>query len=246
MGPELSKLIELQELDLEMLTVSDRLAGIPAERSQVESNFNQYAVEFLALKSRYEQTLEDRKRLDAELLETQQNHEKYKQDLMRVRNEKEYVTALREIDATRKHVSTLETEILKSMEELEKLEADVTQQAPDIEKKRAECDSELLALEQEAATAEQRLAAIGHRRSELAEQIPRNLLDMYERVARGRRGQALSEVRNSTCTACRMRVRPKVFSDVRRGDQLITCDNCSRILFYRPDTSKSASEAVVS
>jgi predicted nucleic acid-binding Zn-ribbon protein len=244
-SPELSKLVELQELDLEMQRVADRLADIPAERSQVESNFNQYAVEFLALKSRYEQTFEDRKRLDAELLETQQNHEKYKQDLMRVRNEKEYVTALREIDATRKHVSTLETEILKSMEELEKLEAEVTLQAPDIEKKRGEVDHELRALESEAAAADQRLASIGKRRAELAESIPKKLVDMYERVSRGRRGQALSEVRNSTCTACRMRVRPKVFSDVRRGDQLITCDNCSRILFYRPDTSKSA-EAVVS
>jgi predicted nucleic acid-binding Zn-ribbon protein len=244
-SPELSKLIELQELDLEMQRVADRLADIPAERSQVESNFNQYAVEFLALKSRYEQTLEDRSRLDAELLETQQNHEKYKQDLMRVRNEKEYVTALREIDATRKHVSRLETEILKSMEELEKLEAEVTLQAPDIEKKRGEVDHELRALESESAAADQRLASIGKRRAELAESIPKKLVDMYERVSRGRRGQALSEVRNSTCTACRMRVRPKVFSDVRRGDQLITCDNCSRILFYRPDTSKSA-EAVVS
>jgi hypothetical protein len=121
----------------------------------------------------------------------------------------------------------------------------VTLQAPDIEKKRGEVDHELRALESEAAAADQRLASIGKRRAELAESIPKKLVDMYERVSRGRRGQALSEVRNSTCTACRMRVRPKVFSDVRRGDQLITCDNCSRILFYRPDTSKSA-EAVVS
>jgi len=131
------------------------------------------------------------------------------------------------------------------MEELEKLEAEVTLQAPDIENKRGEVDRELQALEQEAAAADQRLASIGKRRAELAEQIPKKLVDMYERVARGRRGQALSEVRNSTCTACRMRVRLNVFSDVRRVDQLITCDNCSRILFYRPDTSKSA-EAVVS
>lgn len=245
MSPELSKLIELQELDLEMQRVADRLAGIPAERSQVETNFNQYAVEFLSLKTRYEQTVEDRKKLDAELIETQQNHEKYKQDLMRVRNEKEYITALREIDSTRKHISTLETEILKAMEELEKLEAEVTLQAPDIEKKRAEVDRELSALDSEASAGQQRLQSVGERRNQLAGMIPPKLLNMYDRVARGRRGQALSEVRNSTCTACRMRVRPKVFSDVRRGDQLITCDNCSRILFYRPDTSKSA-EAVMS
>jgi predicted nucleic acid-binding Zn-ribbon protein len=37
------------------------------------------------------------------------------------------------------------------------------------------------------------------------------------------------------CTACNMALRPQVFSDIRRGDDLIVCDNCNRILFYRPE-----------
>jgi predicted nucleic acid-binding Zn-ribbon protein len=244
-SPELSKLLELQELDLEIQRVADRLASLPAERDQIESKFNQYAVEFLALKEKYERTLENRKLLEAELLETQESHDKYKQDLMRVRNEKEYSTALREIDSTKKHVGALETEILKRLEEGEALEIEVNTQAPDIELKRAEVDRDLAALDAETGQAEARLAEITERRNRIAVSIPDGLISMYDRVARGRRGQALSEVRNSTCSACRMRVRPKVFSDVRKGDQLITCDNCSRILFYRPDNSKSA-EAVVS
>jgi predicted nucleic acid-binding Zn-ribbon protein len=243
-SPELSKLLELQELDLEIQRVADRLAGLPAERDQIESKFNQYAVEFLALKDKYERTLEDRKLLEAELLETQQNHDKFKQDLMRVTNEKEYVTALREIDATRKHISTLEGEILKRMEEVETLEGQVTTATPDIERKREEVDRDLAALDDESRVTELRMVEISERRAQIALSIPEGLIAMYDRVAKGRRGQALSEVRNSTCTACRMRVRPKVFSDVRKGEQLITCDNCSRILFYRPD-SKTV-EAVVS
>src|SRR5215467_1199208 len=159
-----------------MLRVADRLASIPAERSQIESNFNQYAVEFLALKSRYEQTLEDRKRLDAELLETQQNHEKYKQDLMRVRNEKEYVTALREIDATKKQVGTLETEILKRMEETEALDAQLKISATDVELKRAEVDRDLAGLAEESAEAERRLAEATQRRARLVESIPVGLI----------------------------------------------------------------------
>jgi len=242
-SPELSQLIELQELDLEIQRIADKLASIPAEREQAEEKFNQYAAEFLALKNQHEETLAERTRLETELAETQTHHEKFKQDLMRVSNEKEYITALREIDATKKHIGALETEILKRMEEAEALAEQLTTFAPDIEAKRSEVDLVLASLDRNKAGSEDRVGELESRRGEIAGAISANLLSMYERVAKARRGMALSEVRDGICSACRMRVRPKIFSDVRRGDQLITCDSCSRILFYRPNTTKSA-EAV--
>ena len=244
MRTHLGKLLELQELDLEIQRVAERLGNIPAEREQVETRFKEFAAEFLDLKERYQQTLANRKQLETELADTQQIHEKYKQDLMRVRNEKEYTTALREIDATKKLIGVLETEVLKSLEEAEKLESELKVFTPDVERKRLEVDRDLEALQKEHETAESRLQTMTNQRNETAGSIPRNLLAVYERVAKIRRGQAMAEVRDSICTACRMRVRPKVFSDVRRGDQLITCDSCSRILFYRPDATRPAEAAV--
>jgi predicted nucleic acid-binding Zn-ribbon protein len=238
--PELAQLIELQELDLEISRISDRLESIPAEREQVEDHFRQYAAEFLALKEKYELAIKNRKQKEFELEDAQRLHQKYKQDLMRVRNEREYTTALREIDITKKQISILEAEVLQLMEEIEEMESELKIYEPDVESKRAETDSRMSALEQERQRAELRLAELKASREKLAKNLPENLLSMYERVARLRHGQALAEVRDGTCMACRMKVRPQVFSDVRRGDKLITCDNCSRILFYRPSTPQTA------
>jgi predicted nucleic acid-binding Zn-ribbon protein len=243
LSPELSQLIELQELDLEIQRVGDRLARIPAERHQIENEFNQYAAEFLEIKSTYERVVEDRKQLESELDTAQQHHDKYKQDLMRVRNEKEYSTALREIDATKKQASALEGEILKRMEEIERLEGALSVGAPDIERKRSEVDITLATLDQEHDQASNSLAGLQQRRNELSGLLPRSLFSTYDRMARTRRGQALAEVREGICTACRMRIRPKVFSDVRRGDELVTCESCGRILYYRPEVSQSAEAA---
>jgi predicted nucleic acid-binding Zn-ribbon protein len=33
--------------------------------------------------------------------------------------------------------------------------------------------------------------------------------------------------------ACRMTIRPQVFSDIRRGESLITCESCGRILYFK-------------
>jgi predicted nucleic acid-binding Zn-ribbon protein len=242
---ELNQLIELQELDLEIQRIHDRLSKIPAERDQIESVFSQYAAEFLDLKSKYDQTLEDRTQLEAELATTQQHHDKFKQDLMRVTNTKEYETVLREIDATKKHAGALESEILKRMEELDKLEAEVAQKAPDVDRKRVEVDESLAALESEQDEAGRDLARYHERRSLLAQQLPKQLFSTYDRMARSRRGQALAEIRSDgICSVCRIKVRAKVFSDVRKGDQMITCENCGRILYYRAEPSQSAEAAM--
>lgn len=245
MSPELNQLIELQELDLEIQRINDRLSKIPAERDQIESAFRQYAAEFLDLKSKYEQTLDDRRQLEAELATTQQHNEKFKQDLMRVTNTKEYETVLREIDSTKKHAGALEGEILKLMEEIEKLEAEVAEKTPDVERKRVEVDQSLAALESEEEEAGRHLALHNERRSMLAQQLPKQLFSTYDRMARSRRGMALAEIQSDgICSACRIKVRAKVFSDVRKGDQMITCENCGRILFYRSEPSQSAEAAM--
>lgn len=246
MSPELSQLIELQELDIEIQRVSDRLLRIPVERDQTENEFNRQAAEFLDLKSKHLQTIEARNQLETDLATTQRNHEKFEQDKTRVTNEREYTAVLREIDAARKHIASLETDIIKHMEETERLEAELTLKSPDVERMRAEVDHLLAALDSEYRDTVQWIQKSQERRRKLGEAIPRHLFSTYDRMARTRRGQALSEVNNDgICAACRMKVRPKVFSDVRRGDQLITCENCGRILYFRADTSQPA-EAVAS
>jgi len=240
-SPELHQLIELQELDLEIQRISDRLARIPTERDQVENEYKQYASEFLGLQSKHEQILKDRKQLETELAAVQEHHDKYKQDLMRVTNQKQYETALREIDATKKHASALESEILKRMEEIDKLESDLKERAPDAERKRGETDERLAALSIEREEAEAKLADLSESRNAIIARMPASLSSNYDRMSRRGRGQALAAISaEGVCTACRMKVRPKVFSDVRKGDQLLMCEHCGRILYYRAEPTHPA------
>ena len=220
MSNELSQLIELQE---------------------IESEFRQYAAEFLAIQDRHNKALSDRQLLETDLASAQQLHDKYKQDLMRVTNQKQYETALREIDATKKQIAAFEGEILKAMEEADKLDAEMKASAPDVERRRGEADQTLAALDAEAVDAGQQVTALNDKRKQLASQVSKPLFAAYDRLARSRRGQALSPISSEgICSVCRVKVRPKVFSDVRRGDQMILCENCGRILYYKNEAANEA------
>ena len=240
MSPELQKLIRLQDIDVRVFDLTDRLDAIPAERGKIEEQFRQEAADYLGIEDALATARDDRARVEKDLAEYEVHHEKFKADLMRVRNQKEYGTILREIDATKKSIGALETEALQHMEKIEELDKRLVDQAPEFARHRAEVDVALGELDAEVARIEAEVAELNAMRESIAAEVSINMLRVYDRIAKTRKGRAMSEARGEIggkgrCSACNMSLRPQVFSDIRRGNDLIVCDNCNRILFYRPE-----------
>lgn len=245
MSPELQKLIQLQDIDVRAFDLTDRLEAIPAERRQIEDLFRQEAADYLGIESSLTAAQAGRSRIETDLAEYERQHEKFKADLMRVRNQKEYGTILREIDATKKSISALETEALQYIEKIEELDKKLVEEAPEFARRRAEVDESLATFDTEIAGINAELAELHAAREAIAQEVAPNMLRVYDRIAKNRKGRAMSQVRGEIggkgrCTACNMSLRPQVFSDIRRGDDLIVCDNCTRILFYRPEQEQEA------
>jgi len=239
-NPDLERLIALQNLDSKIQELKSQLNAIPTERERIEARFNDFSATYTNARTRLEQAQAEHRQLNRELEEAQSKHEKYKQDLMKVRNDKEYTVCLREIDSSKKEASQLETKILQLMEEIDKLEKEVAEYAPEIEQRRQIADKELAICDQELAQAQQNVDIKVKERDTLLAAISKPLLSRYERLSR-RSGSALSEAKNGACSTCRMTIRPQMLSEIRRGDELIDCENCSRILYYIHPTEAAAS-----
>lgn len=230
---ELGLLISLQETDTEIKRCQSEVAALPARRAAIEENFAASVQEFLTLKAELDEASAERRHLETDVAAEQAKHEKFKNDLMKATNEKQYTTAVREVDATKKTISTLETEILKLMEKIEKLEAQVNERSPEIEAKRAEVDQQMAAMTAAVKADEEKLAGLTQHRATLIGQLTPGTRATYERVARLKSGLALAEARDYSCTACRISIRPQAFNDIRRGEKIYECENCGRILYFK-------------
>ncbi len=239
MNAELSQLISLQETDLEIRRLNDEIATLPSRQEQIERKFADANREFHGLQTEFDAVKAKRRATEADLETEQQKHLKFKEDLMKARNEREYTTALREIDATKKTVSALETEILKMMEQVEKLEAQVKGRTPEIATRRVEVDKELAAFAQAVAAAEAKLVALQTERQQLFNTLGSEAKSNYQRLSRMRNGVVLAEARDYSCMSCRMKIRPQVFSDIKRAEVIITCESCARILYFRAEAATS-------
>lgn len=248
MRSELEQLIALQKADLRIRDLQAELDAIPQRRAEIENEFEQRAFEFRALEKRRDEARVTRARLENEAVETRGRAERAERNLMSSQNQKDYEAAIREIDASKKHISQLETQILEQMETLEQCEREFQEREPELEKLRAELGGQLAAFEEQTRSRADQLAAERAAREQLVQSLPRQTGALYNRIsARIRDGVAVAEARNGSCTACHMSLRPQVMSQIRRGDEVILCDNCSRILYYVPIApASSASPMTVS
>jgi predicted nucleic acid-binding Zn-ribbon protein len=230
---ELEQLVALQNVDMGIRRLQSDLESIPRRRAEIESEFDQRAFEFKALQQTGETARETRGALDRELAEQRTRMEKAERDLMASNNSKVYEAAIRERDAAKKHISELETKVLEQMEAAETAEKQLAEREPEFARMRAEHEEHLKAFEEQTRSWSEEIESRRRERERMFAALPPGIKATYQRiVARIRDGVALAEARNGSCSACFMALRPQLMSQIRRGDDLITCDNCNRILYY--------------
>ena len=233
LNPELSQLISLQDVDVEIKRIKAETEALPIKREALESQFAAENKEFLDLKQQLDSALSQKRSLEDELEAEQLKLEKFKSDQMKATNEREYATSVREIDSAKKVIGTLETDLLKLMEQVEKLDVQVKERSPEIEAKRAEMERQVAEYEVLAKADAKKLGKLLAERQPLIETLSSETRSTYERMSKIKSGLALSEAVDYKCLACRMTIRPQVYNDIRRGETIFTCENCGRILFFR-------------
>ncbi|MCA1631330.1 MAG: C4-type zinc ribbon domain-containing protein [Acidobacteria bacterium] len=229
----MKQLIALQNADTCIRKLKADLDAVPERRAEIDKEFDQRAFEFKTAEAQRDAARERRASLEAELAETRAKAEHSDRALMASTNEKEYTAAIREADAARKHASQLETQILEQMEAVETAEKRMAELEPEVAKLRAERDEQLAAFELSVEREAERVDECRREREQLLAELPKPMGALFNRISsRIRNGVAVAEAKNGACTACFMSLRPQVMADIRRGDEIIICDNCNRILYY--------------
>lgn len=242
MKAELHQLVALQKLDTSIRRLQAELETIPQKRAEIENEFDRRAFEIRALESRRDEARHARTRLEAEIAEQQTRAERADRNLMSSKKQDEYTAAIREADAARKQISTFENQILEQMENLEQAETTLNERAEEVASLNSDRVARLKAFDDETQSQSAQLEASRAERERLFDALPKSMSSSYKRIsARIRDGIAVAEARNGACMACFMALRPQAMSQVRRGEEVITCDNCNRILYYAPADSTPAS-----
>ena len=235
MSPELEHLIDLQNLETAIEESRRRIAAHPQHLAEADARLAHAKEGVEAAKQRLKASQEARREAEKEAAVYQSRLSKFKDQLSAVKTNKEYQAMQHEIETAQKELGSVEEKVIERMVEADALTAEVKKAEQALAAQQKDVEGEKKTLTEELATVEAALKAATDKRAGLIKSLPPQLLALFEQVARARKGVAIAlATRDGLCSACHVRLRPQVFQEVRRNDQIIQCASCNRILYYVP------------
>ena len=86
-------------------------------------------------------------------------------------------------------------------------------------------------LDEKSKALESRLEDLTRERAELAGKIDEDLLGRFERLFTSKGDAAVVAIEHGVCTGCHMKVTSATAASVRAGKEIVSCENCGRILY---------------
>lgn len=148
-----------------------------------------------------------------------------------VTNPKELAGLDQELDYLRRRRSEVEDETLVAMDQAETTEAQFNAAERRLRNVERQWDDTQGQLQQEAEELRSRLTALEAERKHCLSIIPEEDLSVYENRRRRTGGQAVAVLKGGICQGCRVALPTSVVQQVRRGQNLVYCGSCQRILY---------------
>lgn len=238
---ELDKLIDLQKTDTNLRRLKRLLETAETRRAEIEQQFEQHASSIREIQNKRDSLNASRADLERQIAESKTYLERADRNLKHAQNQKEYETAMRDIDTGQKQIAAFETQIVEIMDELEGVQKELDDRAEEINTLDAKRDAALADFDTALATDKAEFEKDTAKRAEAFATLPARLASVYDRLAqRSRDGIAVAEVINGSCSACFISLRPQVQLNVKKGDEIITCENCTRIMYISREAEASA------
>jgi predicted nucleic acid-binding Zn-ribbon protein len=223
----------LQQVDGEIRRLNDEIAALPQRVAVIEAKLADVKAQAEAHKAAIKENELDRRKQEHEIQGEQQKISKYREQSLDVKTNDQYKALMHEIEFAERNIRAAEDRILQTMVEAERHERELKQTEAEFKTQSAEVEKEKVAARERTQQDKKELAEWNAKRADLRQGITLSVLEHYDRVVSVRK-TALAEAIAQNCSACHVLLRPQKYDEIRSNQQIITCDSCSRILFYDP------------
>jgi len=148
-----------------------------------------------------------------------------------VHNPKELQDLQKDVAALKRHLSTLEERELEAMVQVEQVEGMLQTSERELEKLQSRLGNEHQKLFESQNTLLKDLERLAEEREAAIGPIDSRLLETYEGLRQQKRGLAVTEINDNSCSACGNRLTAMLQQSARSPTQIVHCPVCGRILF---------------
>jgi len=225
-------LVKLQEAETEIVRLKAVLEKVEKEKAKIRSKLKQFGN---ALKENKENLLSataECRDIEQEIKIVDDRIIKSNEKLRMVKTNKEYQLFLREVDDNKKRKDVLETELLEYLDDKEKNEIIVRESEKEYNLLKDKTEAEEKEIETKSEDDRDLLDEYLARQTEIGEALDPSIMSRFVKISKMNKGSAVVEVQEEVCLGCFMNIPPQLYIEVQRGKSLISCPQCSRILYH--------------
>lgn len=231
MGNNLLMLIDLQKAISRIEYLERFISDGPSILEGIDENIKEEEQAFQNKKDAFETIQKDKRQQEGNLQLLQSKLKKYKEQSMAVKSNKEYQAILQEIELCEKEIEKAEEDVIVKMYEIDKLESELKKDEEEHLKAKKALEEKRKNTVQELADAEIEIEKIKTKKEDLEKSLPEDVLKEFNNILSIRDGVAIALAKDGICQACKIRIRPQVYLELKTGDKLHSCENCDRYLY---------------
>ena len=234
MHPDLQLAVRLQDLDNRVAELTREISQLPKHIAEIEKKLESHQRKLDADRAALTANQKDRKRLEGDIQDQNQKISKLKTQMVDAKTNEQYRAFQSEIEFCEREIHKSEDGILELMTASEPLDKNVKAAEAALGEERQQVEAEKQQARDRTAVDKKALEELQAQRRELVSKLNGNVYRAYERIRKNRRGLAVVEAVDGRCTGCHMAMRLQFFQDLKKSEQVMTCESCGRMLFYNP------------
>jgi predicted nucleic acid-binding Zn-ribbon protein len=238
----IEKLLILQDRDRHIRRVESELGRIGPEREALRARTDAAQTALESAKLRVMQLESERKQLEVEVEGKKQLIDRYANQQLQTRKNEEYRALAHEIEECKETIRKIEDRELDLMEQGEAALKQGGQASEEAKKAKEFTDGQIAGLNGREASLTAELAQLKTNREALAAVVEEGARSRYERLIKTRGDNIVVGIEHAVCGGCHMRLPAQIIVTCRSEQELVTCTNCGRILYYTRDMDMAVAE----
>lgn len=235
MLPVIENLLILQDRDRKILTLLDELAHVGPERDSLRSSLSSNQAALDAAKQKVMHLESDRKKLELDVEAKKQQIEKYSIQQFQTKKNEEFKAFEHEIATCKGIILKLDDQQIELMEQIEAAQKTVAAANKNLADAKKVIDSRIADIGAREGNLNKELAELQSNRGELAEVVDESTRSKYDRLLKQKGQNVLVGIQHGVCGGCHMQLSRSVILGCQGDQEIVTCPNCSRILYYTRD-----------
>ncbi len=220
-----------QACDSRIYLIQADLQEIPQKKQELKAELQSHQASLHSLEQSAKDMQLKQKSKEGELAQKESEIKKFDGQLAMVKTNKEYGTIKQEIASLQADNSLIEEAILKLMDATEAANRELKTEKVRLEQVAKEYQVKEQQLTAQENTLKAEVETLRKEREVLVSALPNAIALQYSQIANHKQGIVLAPVQAGVCGACKLSLRAQVINEVQIGQKVVTCDNCSRILY---------------